>query len=230
MKITILHAIGVATALLLASCGKDSTGPAADRNSPGTGSGTLLVKADVDASDVPGGFITDFVVEVRDALNNPVSGAAVTISNSTLGVVTLLEAGNAGDYEATRNSFPSGDFELSVVAANGTDRVEGVVLGGPGVHTITAPLANSTVLSSEALTITWTAPSQAVSAEVETLDFGPALVPDNGTYVVSIADNVANGAQRIRVFRYNEVAIAGGLIGSRMQVEVRQTVEPVIVQ
>ncbi len=229
MKIKSFSLVGIGVAVLVAACG-DSTGPAADRNSGGTGSGTLSVKADVDATDVAGGLVTDFLVEVRDALNDPVSGASVTITNPTLGVVTLLEDPGTGDYEATRNSFPSGDFELSVVAANGTDRVEGVVLGGPGVHTITAPLANSTVLSSEALTITWTAPSQAVSAEVETLDFGPALVPDNGTYVVSIANNVANGAQRIRVFRYNEVAIAGGLIGSRMQVEVRQTVEPVIVQ
>ena len=229
MKITILRGIGLAAALLLASCG-DSTGPAADRNSGGTGSGTLSVKADVDATDVAGGLVTDFVVEVRDGLNDPVSGALVTITNSTFSVITLLEDPGTGDYEATRNSFPSGDFELSVVAANGTDRVEGVVLGGPGVHTITAPLANTTVLSSEPLTITWTAPSQAVSAEVETLDFGPALVPDNGTYVISIANNDPNGAQRIRVFRFNEVAIAGGLIGSRMEVEVRQTVEPVIVQ
>ncbi len=34
MKITILRGIGLATALLLASCG-DSTGPAAERNSGG---------------------------------------------------------------------------------------------------------------------------------------------------------------------------------------------------
>lgn len=179
---------------------------------------------------MPGGFVTDFVVEVRDALNNAVTGATVTITNSGLGVVTLLDTGGDGDYKATRNSFPGGDFELSVVAANGTDRVEGVVLGGPGVHTITAPLQAGTVSSLEALTITWTVPSQAVSAEVETRDWGPALVPDAGVYVIPIADNVANGSQRIRVYRYNEVAITGGLIGSRMQVEVRQTLEPFTVQ
>ena len=229
MKVTILRGIGLATALLLAGCG-DSTGPAADRNSGGEGSSTLLIKADVDASDVAGGFVTDFLVEVRDALDNPVSGAVVTITNSTLGVVTLLEDPGTGDYEATRNSFPAGDFELSVVAVNGTDRVEGVVVGGPGVHTITAPLQNTTVLSSEALTITWTVPSQAVSAEVETLDWGPALVPDVGSYVIPISSNMANPSQRIRIWRYNEVAIAGGLIGSRMQVEVRQTLEPFTVQ
>ena len=231
MKITILRGIGLATALLLASCGDDSTGPAADRNSGGSGSSTLLIKADVDASDVPGGFVTDFFVEVRDALNDPVSGATVTITNSVLGVVTLLEdPENLGDYEATRNSFPGGDFELSVVALNGTDRLEGVVLGGPGVHNITAPLKNATVSSLEALTITWTVPSQAVSAEVETLDWGPALMPDLGVYVIPIAENTANVDQRIRVWRYNEVAIAGGLIGSRMKVEVRQTLEPITVQ
>ena len=177
-----------------------------------------------------GGFVTDFLVEVRDALDNPVSGAEVTITNSTLGAVTLLEDPGTGDYQATRNSFPAGDFELSVVAVNGTDRVEGVVLGGPGVHTITAPVQNATVSSLEALTITWTVPSQAVSAEVETLDWGPALVPDAGSYVVPITSNVANTGQRIRIWRYNEVAIAGGLIGSRMRVEVRQTLEPFTVQ
>ena len=230
MKINVLRGIGVATALLLASCGDDSTGPAADRNSGGTGSSTLLVKADVDANDVPGGFVTEFVVEVRDALDDPVTGATVTITNSVLGVVTLPYSVDDDDYRAMRNSFPGGDFELSVVAVNGTDRVEGVVLGSPGVHTITTPLQNATLSSLEALTINWTVPSQAVSAEVETLDWGPALVPDAGVYVVPTADNWANGSQRIRVWRYNEVAIAGGLFGSRMRVEVRQTLEPFIVQ
>ena len=230
MKINVLRGISVATALLLASCGDDSTGPAADRNSGGTGSSTLLITADVDASDVPGGFVTDFVVKVRDALDDPVSGASVTIINSVLGVVTLLETGGAGDYEATRNSFPAGDFTLKVVAVNGTDLVEGVVLGGPGVHSITAPLKNATVSLLEALTINWTVPSKAVSAEVETLDWGPALVPDVGVYVIPIADNAANTSQRIRIWRYNEVSIAGGLIGSRMKVEVRQTLEPFTVQ
>ena len=58
----------------------------------------------------------------------------------------------------------------------------------------------------------------------------PALVPDAGVYVIPVVSNVTNTSQRIRVWRYNEVAIAGGLIGSRMRVEVRQTLEPFIVQ
>ena len=73
-------------------------------------------------------------------------------------------------------------------------------------------------------------PSKAVSAEVETKDWGPAAVPDMGVYVLPIVDNVANASQRIRVYRYNEVSIAGGLFGSRMRVEVRQTLQPFTVQ
>lgn len=55
-------------------------------------------------------------------------------------------------------------------------------------------------------------------------------MPDMGVYVLPIVDNVANASQRIRVYRYNEVSIAGGLFGSRMRVEVRQTLEPFTVQ
>ena len=73
-------------------------------------------------------------------------------------------------------------------------------------------------------------PSQAVSAEVETRDFGPALGPDTCVYVIPVVSNVANSSQRIRVCRYNEVSIRGGLFGSRMRVEVRQTIEPITVQ
>jgi hypothetical protein len=39
-----------------------------------------------------------------------------------------------------------------------------------------------------------------------------------------------NASQRIRVFRFNEVTIAGGLSGARMRVIVRKTVEPVIIR
>ena len=53
---------------------------------------------------------------------------------------------------------------------------------------------------------------------------------DMGVYVLPIVDNVANASQRIRVYRYNEVSITGGLFGSRMRVEVRQTLEPFTVQ
>ncbi len=216
----------IAVLAVVVACG-GSTAP--ERNEGGTGTSTLKVTADIDANDVVGGFVTDFEVTVEDGAGSPVSGATVTIKNSALGTITLLEtSAGSGDYTATRNSFPSGDFELNVI--RGTDKVEGVVLGGPGVHTITAPAANATVVAMQPLTVTWNSPSQAKSAEVETRNYGPIALPDNGEAIIPGAEMQARLDERIRVYRFNEVNMAGGLPGSRMKVEVRQTVEPVIVQ
>lgn len=229
MRVVTLGILGVA--LFAAACGS-STGPATSRNNPGTGTSTLMVTADIDANDDPtviGGFTTDYVVSVRNGLGNPVSAATVTIQNPSLGTITLPETGLAtGDYALTGNTFPSGDFRLDVV--KGTDNVRGVILGGPGVHAITAPAKNATVPALQPLTVRWTVPSRAKNAEVETRDFGAVTIPDTGAYVVPGPNNLARPDQRIRVFRFNDVDIGGGIIGSRLRVQVRQTVEPVIVQ
>lgn len=224
---------GLAALALAAACG-DGTGPATSRNNPGTGSSTLQVVADIDASDDPtiiGGFSTDYFVSVRNGLGNPVSGATVTVSNGSFagGKITLPETGTGtGDYLLTGNTFPSGDFRLDVV--QGTNNITGVVVGGPGVHNITTPVKDATVAALQPLLVRWTVPSKAKSAEVETRDFGPITLPDTGAYRIAGVDNPARPDQRIRVFRFNEVDMAGGLIGSRLRVKVRKTVEPVVVQ
>ncbi len=157
------------------------------------------------------------------------SGATITIANPTFGLVTLLETGTgSGDYQATRNSFPAGDFALNVV--RGADNVRDVVLGGPGVHAITGPAINATVSNVQPLAVTWTVPSQVKSAELETRDFGPVVMPDNGVFQIPAGSNPARTDQRIRLYRFNELDIAAGLLGSRMRVKIRQTVEPIIVQ
>lgn len=219
-----------------AGCG-NGTGPATSRNDPGTGSSTLKVIADIDANDDPaviGGFSTDYTVSVRDGSNNPVSGATVTISNPGLpgGKITLPETGTgSGDYMLTGNTFPSGDYRLDVVqGTQGVNNVRGVVVGGPGVHNITTPAKNDTVVVFQPLLVRWTVPSRAKSAELETRDFGPLTLPDTGAYQIPGASNQARPDQRIRVFRFNEVDIAGGLVGSRLRVTVRKTVEPVVVR
>src|SRR5574341_1628657 len=222
---------GLSAVTFAMACG-DGTGPATARNNPGTGTSTLKVTADIDANDDPsviGGFSTDYTVSVRDGASNPVSGATVTIKNVALGTITLPETGTGtGDYALTGNTFPAGDFRLDVV--KGTDNVRGVVVGGPGVHNITAPLKNYTLPANQALLVTWTVPSQAQSAEIETKNFGPFTLPDSGAYSIPGLDNPPENAQRLRVFRFNEVSIAGGLSGSRLRVKVRKTVDPFVAQ
>lgn len=234
MKTSVLKfATGVFALGLLAACG-NGTGPATSRNNPGTGSSTLHVIADIDANDDPtivGGFSTDYAVSLRTGAGAAVSGATVTISNPGLpgGKVTLPEtAAGSGDYLITGNTFPNGDFQLDVVQS--ANNVHGVILGGPGLHNITAPVKNDTVPANLPLLVRWTVPSRAKSAELETKDFGTVTLPDTGAYSIPGIDNPPRPDQRIRVFRFNEVDIAGGLIGSRLRVQVRKTVEPVVVR
>ncbi len=228
MRFKMFAFIGMSAAILFAACGDSLTDPAIERNDPGTGTGTLDIRADVDAFDEAGGFITEFSVRLRDGIGDPVVGATVTITNDGFGEVMLLDPQGSGDYVAERPTFHEGDFTLMVVS--GTDMVEGVVLGGPGIHTISEPLTDSTVAADQPLTVRWDVPSQARSAEVETKDYGPVLLPDTGAVIIPGASNPARVDQRIRVFRFNEVDIAGGLFGSRMRVEVRQSVDPLIVE
>jgi len=221
--------LAATTLAAIFACGGDSTGPAASRNSAGTGTSTLLVTADIDASNVVGGFRTDYNVSLRDALGNRVSGATVTIYNSSLGTLTLPEtAPGSGDYFNTRPSFPSGDFRLEVT--RGTDNVRGVVLGGPGVHTITAPANGSVRTAAQPMTVTWSVPSRARGTEVETRDFGPIAMADMGSYIIAGPNNPVNNDQRVEVRRYNEVEIAGGRPSSRLRVTVENTAEPINVQ
>ena len=228
MTIKMLAFVGMSVAIFFAACGDSLTDPAIERNKPRTGTGTLDIRADVDAFDEADGFFTEFSVQVRDGIGEPVTGATVTITHPGFGEVTLLDPDASGNYVAERNTFHEGDFTLRVVS--GTDVVEGVVLGGPGIHTITEPTADSTVAADQDLTVRWDVPSQARSAEVETKDYGPVLLPDTGAVIIPAASNPARVDQRIRVFRFNEVDIAGGLFGSRMRVEVRQSVDPLIVE
>lgn len=215
-------------AVLLAACG-DATGPALERNNPGTGTATLSVTADIQGENVPGGFTTDMDVQVRDAQGNPVSGATVTIRNGALGTVTLLESGVAsGDYHASVNGFASGDYRLDVIV--GTDRVENVVVGGIGVHTINAPGLSDTIPASQPLTVTWARGPEAFRVDVNSREYEAQGILDSGTHTIPGVDIQARPDERIRVTRYNEVQIAGGLAGSRLQLRLRQTLEPLLVQ
>lgn len=225
---------GVSAILVVAACGT-STGPAGPPDNPGTGSSTLRVIADISANDEPpggSGFSTVYLVSVRNGASFPVSGATVTISNRAFsgGKITLSETfPGSGDYQQIGTTLPSGQFELDIV--QGPNNVHGVIVGGPRVHTITTPVKNATVAAGQPLLVRWTVPSQAKSARIETKNFGPVTFADSGAYQLPGGPaNPARPDQRIRVFRFNDINIAGGLPNSLLRVTVRKTVEPIIVQ
>ena len=225
----VLTALVCAVSLAVAACGDDSTAPAVERNDPGTGTQTMKVSADIDGEDAPGGFITDFDVQLRDAQDNPISGATVTIQNNELGTVPLLEtSAGSGDYQASRNTFAPGDYRLDV--SKGADQVTGVIVGGMSVHDIMSPSSGDTLVVNAPLTVSWTRPSQAAGVDVETQDYVAEGIRDDGTLTIAGEFLTARTDERVRVTRFNQVNIAGGLFGSRLKLSIRNAVEPLVVE
>jgi hypothetical protein len=224
----------VAALLVVAACAT-STGPSATRESPGTGSSTLRVVAEINANDDPasGAFSTDYFVTVRDGAGFPVSGAIVTLSHRAFGggKITLAEtATGTGNYQVIAGGFPAGEFQLDVM--QGPNNVHRVIVTAPRPHNVITPVKNATIAAGQPVLVRWTVPSPpAEGARLDTKNFGPVTFPDSGSYEVpGGVGNPARPDQRIRVSRINEVAIAGGLPGSVLRVTVRRTVEPVVVQ
>jgi len=221
----------LAAAAAALACGSTSSNNAAtSRNNPGAGSSTLLVQGDINASITNGAPLTTFNVTVRDGAGNTVGGATVTVLNSSVpgGVVNLVQAiPGIGQYTNSLASFPTGDFQLNVV--KGSDSVQGVVVGGPGMATINAPVLNSTVTANTDLPVSWTTPAVAKQVTVSTRDMS-FTGPDLGAYTIVAGQNPPRAGQRVRVDRFNEVDAAGGLVSSRLSVMYRAAIDPFNVQ
>jgi hypothetical protein len=115
-----------------------------------------------------------------------------------------------GQHLVPRTSFPSGDFGLSVVCnpcgvpqisptATITGNIQGVVLGGPSVHTINYPQAAVAVAMNQPVAISWTTPIQAASAAVTTNNVGPVLAADTGSYTIPAASNPPATSQSLNL-------------------------------
>jgi len=223
----------LAAAAAALACGSNNTSNAAvSHNNPGTGTNTLKVVGSVGAISTPTTTTpsTTFSVTVTDGAGATVNGATVTVLNSSVpdGVVNLTQATGGSTYTGTVASYPSGDFRLNVV--KGTDNVQGVVVGGVGMHTINAPALNGTVTAGQPLDVTWTTPAVAKQVSIQTRDLPTTLAPDTGDFTISGAQNPARISQRVIITRNNEVEAAGGLLGSGLSVSYANRIDPYTVQ
>jgi len=225
MKRIVLLALATA-----AACGGSSGGGAVDRNRAGTGTSTLKVVGTVTVTSSTTAPLSNLSVTVDDGQGQNVSNATVTINNAGLGgdvALTETPAGS-GVYTGSKTSLPSGDFTLNVVS--GTNAVHGVVLGNPGAHTVNAPTVNTTVTANQPLDISWTTPSTAKAATINTRDLAAISMPDTGAYTIAAANNPPRASQRVIVSRSNETDVAGALPGSLFSVKVTNSVDPFTVQ
>jgi hypothetical protein len=210
----------------VAGCDRhEPTGPAEEQNNGGVGNQALLVRADVDVDPRTGGFLTEFVVDVLDGDNQPVSGADVTIEWN-YSPIQLTESGAPGTYVADFAGAGSGPLKLRV-EKDGM-YVRDVVLGNIGIHAIIEPEPHDTVPANEPLQVRWVSDTEAQSARLST--HGDTFdVLDQGEFVIPANLNPARDDQYIEIERYNEVQLSGGLPGSYFRMEVETRVEPVVV-
>jgi len=220
------------TALMLSGCGGDSSTGSIPIFE--TGSKSLFVTAEIDGLDQGGGvFLTDYSVDVFDSLGVPVNDAIVKISHSQLGTSTLvLKPDSLGTYELfSQSGYSHGTYTLNV--SRGTDYISNGFVFAPDIHMILYPTTSDILKQDSAFAVLWSRQYKADLVEIETRDFGPILAtdigyPDIGSYIITASFNPRTD-QRVRIKRSNSVVLITGLAGSSFKVEIRNTVEPIVV-
>jgi hypothetical protein len=212
-----------ASFVVLAACGGSPLDPGAG-SSLGTGTNTLSVDGNARAhaelanAKSASDFTTDFEVAVM--LNNaPVTTGTVEVK-STKATTELTYDGN-GSWHGTAAGYDEA-YELNVIS--GADKVMGVIVDGPDIHTFTAPQAGATLDSTMPNPMTW---SRAAAADVATLrvgDLDRITVDDTGSFMIPAGSLKAEKDQartnQLVLTRENHVAPKGAVAGSTFSVSI----------
>ncbi|MBE7451186.1 MAG: hypothetical protein HS111_20520 [Kofleriaceae bacterium] len=222
----------VLVAAPLAACGGDALDPGAG-DDPGTGSLTLLVDADLEATPVvtnaasADGFRTRFHVAVRKD-DAPVTAGEVVVTSNGGAVSLTYDAG-----EARWRGEQAGYHEVYVLSVtSGDDFVDGVRVDGPAPHHFTSPAAGATVDAAAPLVVRWARGEAAAVARFETEALDELEVADSGTFTVPIGGLRSKPGEpeqeRLRLDRFARVTPAGAVAGSSVRVEVRNELALVV--
>lgn len=215
-------------AALLLSCALVACGPN-NGNSTGSGSNTLRIDGEASATESVnnGSMASDFSTELSVRVSKggaPVTGATVTI-RSSCGEVALTDDMGTGTYTGTQSSYCQ-TYSLDVTS--GSDRVAGVTLVGPAIHTISTPTERQNVSSRMALGIAWS-PRGASETRIESRDYTNTLMGDPGASEIPMGrlrfEPGTATNERVRVIRSNSLQPAGAVTGSTFTVRVRNEVE-----
>jgi hypothetical protein len=226
MRTQFLRATLVACSL--AACGGDLD--PGSGNDPGSGSQTLFVNGDVEATPSvtnashPSDFSTHFSVAVRKNDVAVTTGDVSITSNAGTVALTFDTAenrwtGQQAGYEEV--------YELSV--ASGDDTVSGVRVDGPALHHFTAPLPGATVDATMPLEVRWARDESAASASFDTEEINALEIADTGSYTIPVGGLKSNGGEvtqeRLRLDRSARVIPAGAVGDSSLRVEIRNEIE-----
>ncbi|RDV36787.1 hypothetical protein DV096_17015 [Bradymonadaceae bacterium TMQ3] len=197
----------------------------------GESSGSLKVevKVEAEARHANASSAQDFETEIEVRVSRqgvPVTDARVVIAAYELGEWTL-EHDEDGEYEHEIDGYHRA-YRVDVIA--GADRVEGVYLAGPALHTFDAPTQGAQVPGDQPLDVSWQAESGADEVWIEGEGFEDVrLDATASSYQVAPEQLDREPHERedneIEVLRLNRMSIEGAEAGSQMSVSVSNEVE-----
>jgi hypothetical protein len=191
---------------------------------PGTGSGTLYVRATVTAvSELPDerdpdGYISQLRATVWHSDQRELAVESITISSAGGAVELTRDADGSwwGDQPGYHRAYT-----LDIDA--GEDHLAGVRVVGPDLHAIDYPTQDGTVRGREDLTVTWSHDQVADHVLVRTTNMGATGTEDVGEFVVPAAmlnvDEQGN-YDRVHVRRGNLIFPAGAAADSTFSVDI----------
>jgi hypothetical protein len=206
-------------------------------NSLGTGTQTLTVNgsASADTDLVNPGDALSFTTHFDFRITNgqaPITTGTVTISSNGGDVALTYNnngQGNGGHWVGDQAGYHE-VYALDIVS--GTDKVTGVRVDGPDIHSFTAPGLGATVDSTMPLALGWARKDHADLAELSTQQLDHVTVDDTGGYSLaagslkSAKDKAVN--ETIELRRTDQVAPAGAVAGSMVSVSVRNHIDVVV--
>lgn len=212
----------------LGACGGDPSG-----DDTGTGSNTLEVDADIEASpEFPNAtnaidFTTDFSVRVEKN-SVPVATGEVTVISEG-GEVPLVYDAQDERWRGTQVGY----YEVyGLEVLSGDDFLRGVQIDGPDLHAFTAPVTTGSIDATVPLQIAWSRDEVADQATLETEDLDPTTIPDTGTFELAALTlkNKPDEAEQdeLRLERSSRLVPTGAVAGSEVRVRIENRLELVI--
>lgn len=217
--------------LALAACGSDGLDPG---STPGTGTATLLVNADVIASPLvpnaskPTDFNTTFTVDITKGGQGVALDSVTIVSDA--GPVVLTADGVLG---RRWRGAQSGYYEIyQLTIESPTDNLRDVQVDGPALHYFTAPLPGATVDATMPVAVTWKRSEPATVISLDTRQLDQIAISDTGTYSIPVgglkSKSTETEQETIQVDRAERITPAGAVVGSDLRVMVRNEIELVV--
>jgi hypothetical protein len=215
-----------ALAVFLAACGSDPS-------DTGTGSDTLLVDADFEASpEISNGsaaedFTTDFRVRVRKNGADVTTGEVLVASAG--GDVALVYSDQDGEWRGSQAAYLR-DYELHVTS--GDDYVHGVRLVGPDLHVFTSPDGSEAIDATVPLVVEWSREDEADTASIESREMDAVDIPDTGSFELPLGTLRSSPDQaedeELRLTRSSRLVPSGAVAGSELRVRIENRVELIV--